>query len=218
MADETKGLTRKQQAEYTRRMLFKKGCQILKHADSPDDFVVEEITEACGVSKGTFYLYFKSKGAFFYNVKQTLAEEANNELISLLEDTSQSAQGTILEFVRLWTQRIRNFKIPLNDGLLAAVRDAYSPDGAPRSFSPKRLEQMFQIQIAAGIERGEFVAKTPAERLAPLIVITLTGFAGYFYVHGENLDYSEWANEAVNLVDSGILRPWLAKRRGRRKR
>lgn len=206
----TKPSTRSLQAERTRKALFEKGCDILRNVSSVDDFAVEDITVACGVSKGTFYKHFKSKGAFFYNVKHALACGVNAELIELIQDTTGSAHESLLRFVHEWVSRFREFDLPLNEDFLAFVYDGNLAEMAPHEIDPKRFGHLIRAQIRAGVERGEFVADTPVDKVARLLVVTLTGFGVFIYAQKKDVDCSVWADEAVAMVDDGVFRRWLA--------
>lgn len=205
----TKTSTRSLQAERTRNALFEKGCEMLRSVDSVDDFAVEDITGACGVSKGTFYKHFKSKGAFFYNVRHALARDANAELIVMLERTDGSAREALIEFVHEWLSRFREFNLPLNEDFLAFVYNGNLAEMAPSEIDPRRFGFLIRSQIKRGIDRGEFVGETPVDKVTSLLVVTLTGFGVFIYAQKKDVDCSSWADEAATMVEDGILRRWL---------
>lgn len=206
---DTKTSTRTLQAERTRNALFAKGCAMLRNVDSVDGFAVEDITGACGVSKGTFYKHFKSKGAFFYNVRHALARDANTELIDLLELTDGSARACLIGFVREWVRRFREFNLPLNEDFLAIVHNGNLDEMAPQEIDPRRFGLLIRSQIQRGIDRGEFVRETPVDKVASLLVVTLTGFSVFIYAQKEDVDCGAWADEAARMVDDGVFRRWL---------
>lgn len=208
---ENKSCTRSQQAEKTRRMLFEKGREILRDVNDCDDFSVEDITSACGVSKGTFYVHFKSKGAFFYNVKHALARDANAELIELLQSTDSSARWVLTEFVREWVRRSRQFNLPFNEDLLAFMTHSHSPEESMGHLDQKHLATLIRAQVLSGIGRAEFRPDTPVDIIVGLVVVTLTGSGMLQHAQPEGTDCDIWADEAAKMLDEGVLRRWLSQ-------
>lgn len=139
-----------------------------------------------------------------------MVREANTELVGLLQNTDDSAQRAITEFVREWVSKIREFDLPLDEAFLDFVHNWNADEDLPQGLNHQRLERLFRAQVQAGIARGEFVPDIPVDRIVSLIIVTLSGFGLYLSTHRKKEDSNEWANEAATLVDDGILRRWLA--------
>lgn len=206
---EDKGLTRKQRAECTRQALLDKGREILRHVDSFDDFVVEDITDACGVSKGTFYLYFKSKGAFFYDLKLAEAREANERLTSILLNGGQSASNDILEFVRQWLRIIQKYDKQLGRYWVSYLLDEELRNSkSPLGINWYTYPDLISRRLKEGVQNGEFVGQTPTTRVAHEIMAVIHGFDVVSVITEKGFDSNDCADEAADIVESGILCQW----------
>lgn len=132
---------------------------------------VEEITKAAGVSKGTFYTYFKRKEDIVFELSFTMfdkilkdAKAFNGNFLDKLENYMVNFSGYIEQSsVKLSQDWVRNVVNPnLSD-------DKY--DSSKLQFD---LDSVYEL-ITISIKNGLLKEDTPAERLSQTIVDLLYG-------------------------------------------
>ena len=74
--------------------LLDAGIEILSHKRYRD-IAIDEITAEVGIAKGTFYNFFSSKEAFFYEVMQLIKERNRDSLKSLIAGEHPSKEEVI---------------------------------------------------------------------------------------------------------------------------
>ncbi len=120
-----------------------------------DASVIEDVITAAGVSRGTFYNYFRT------NTELLIAanEELGNELVGHIEENVRSISSPAARLttgIRLYFDMARRF--PLLAQFLARV--------GPRAAGPSNLLYTYlPVHLAAGMKCGEFVAMPVAVAL-----------------------------------------------------
>ena len=51
---------------------------------------VDELVKRAGIPKGTFYLFYESKEALFFDLIRTFADEVENEYLSMLQEIDEN--------------------------------------------------------------------------------------------------------------------------------
>ena len=112
-----------------------------------DASVIEDVIAAAGVSRGTFYNYFRTNGELLF----AAIEELGNELVDMIESRVEalpSPAERLFTGLRLYFDAARRF--PLFARFIARVGpQAVGPDNLVYKYIP--------IHIAEGIKAGEFV-------------------------------------------------------------
>ncbi len=156
---------RQKRALETRELLINKGRELITSAGM-NDVTIDEITQFCGVSKGTFYHHFKSKNEFILFLTQSPYDALSERLKSL-------DYNNILECIELYmTEHIKLlrefglsftrqfFKCGLEDGSSASAVDQKV------TYDTKVVYDL----LARGIAAGSLREDTPLETLARLII------------------------------------------------
>jgi AcrR family transcriptional regulator len=147
---------------------------------------MDDIAQRAGVTKGTIYLYFKSKDAVF----ESLVRESIGTTISKLVDDANRFEGPAADLLRAMLRGIGHFLrtsdrvvlpkiIVAEAGNFPLLAQFYRREVIDRGLA------LLQSVIARGIARGEFRAVEPqhAARLciAPLLLAAVwrTTFAAY---------------------------------------
>ena len=113
-----------------------------------DASVIDDVITAAGVSRGTFYNYFRT------NTELLIAanEELGNELVRHIEESVGSLPSPadrLMTGIRLYFDMARRF--PLLAQFLARI--------GPQAAGPGNLLYTYlPVHLAAGMKRGEFVA------------------------------------------------------------
>jgi len=112
-----------------------------------DASVIDDVIAAAGVSRGTFYNYFRTNAELLV----AAIEELGNELVDLIESRVKAASSPaerLFTGLRLYFDAARRF--PLFARFIARVGpQAVGPDNLVYKYIP--------IHIAEGIQAGEFV-------------------------------------------------------------
>jgi len=112
-----------------------------------DASVIEDVIAAAGVSRGTFYNYFRTNGGLL----AAAIDELGNEVVDLIESRVKampSPAARLFTGFRLYLEAARRF--PLFARFIARI--------GPQAIGPDNLVfKYIPIHIAEGIEAGEFV-------------------------------------------------------------
>jgi AcrR family transcriptional regulator len=120
---------------------------------------VSDVTEAAGVAKGTFYLYFESKEALLGALKERFVDDLIAHASSLLPRIGRddwwaladSTVGSMFDFVLGNRDLIQVFA---QEGLTPESRQVFADCEA-------KLVNMFAFAIQAGVEAGAFAVRDP---------------------------------------------------------
>ena len=127
-----------------------------------DASVIDDVITAAGVSRGTFYNYFRTNGELLIAAN----EELGNELVRHIEERVASLStpaARLATGIRLYFDVARRF--PLLAHFLARV--------GPQAAGPSNLLYTYlPVHLAEGIKRGEFVGMA---MLAALDIIVGSG-------------------------------------------
>ncbi len=118
------------------------------------DATVEEITEAAGVSKGTFYLYFKSKE----HAVSVLWERYIDKFLAAGERVAADDGGDILERIVVTFERLSEYVLDNADLHLLFYRRA---EDDVRRRANERLFMMITDMVRDGVAAGQLTASNP---------------------------------------------------------
>ena len=164
----------------TRQRLIEAGAGII-HRQGYNGTGIQQILEACGVPKGSFYHFFKSKDDFALALLDHYGELFSQRAVLLFGDASLSP-----------LERVRRFF----DNILARQhdpKDPFSTCGCPvgnlvQELSPMvpvfrqrldellgKLEQGIAVTLRQGQDQGEISTRHDPDALAQFVVATWQG-------------------------------------------
>jgi AcrR family transcriptional regulator len=146
--DETAGKTLGEKGTRTRRRLLEAAEQVFADLGYHDASIVK-ITEAAGVSQGTFYLYFAGKQEIF----DVLVEDLNTRLRHAMSEASAKG-GTRMETERLGFEAFFRFTAE-HPALYRVIRQA--------EFVSPRMLRLHYERLAEGYVTGLRQASDQAE-------------------------------------------------------
>lgn len=201
---------RQLQAQETKRALLDAG-QMLLNEKGYDSISIEEITDACGVSKGSFYHYFKSKDEFFMSIEYRPFVELDEQLLSSSVPVAQA----ITEYIAKFCEHLGSFSPHYIANWLGRVDnpaflDRYKEEGFDSDFADHRVEALRQC-IEHGVERGELISETPTQELARTISVMLFGIVVWYCVTVGSMNLDEWASQQSGMARS-LLSQYAAKK------
>lgn len=143
---------RQEAAQQTRRKLLEAGRKLVGEKGL-SGISVEDITAASGVSKGTFYTYFKSKEEIVLALSADMFGEVLTEAKEFPGDFEQKLSHYMLSFSG-WIER---GSIGLAQEWIRSVVDPSRPDGSKLRSDLADMEELF----AFGKERGLIAEYSP---------------------------------------------------------
>ncbi|MBR0599827.1 TetR/AcrR family transcriptional regulator [Sinanaerobacter chloroacetimidivorans] len=196
---------RKEQAAETKRKLYESAGQLFGQYEF-EDVTVDDIVEAAGVSKGTFYVHFESKDALIASflsdyVSGVDAEykahldsfpagtKASDMLLSLISKIAEVLTGTI------GYNRMRIvYKVQLTGAVNMEAIKGYN----------RELYKMFADVLKLGIERGEFRTELPLDTLTKHFVMAIRGISYEWCLRYPDFDLEEQALAHFKILLDGI--------------
>jgi AcrR family transcriptional regulator len=93
---------------------------------------IEELAEACGISKGAFYLFYPSKEALFMDVIEQVEQRFRQELFEMVDLPGPSPRARLFALLHHAFQRVKT--IPLLQFLTGADYDLLFRRVPPETF------------------------------------------------------------------------------------
>jgi AcrR family transcriptional regulator len=193
---------RKEQAERTRQKLLEVGQRLLSEKGY-DGVTVSEITQACGVSKGTFYVYFTSKEQLVGSLQYTPYLELDD---SLAEDTGPVID-CIKRYMIAWIDYFATYSPHFaaswlgrtnseNLDILSDYQDKYTSEA---DVAYARVDKIAS-RINRAIEQGELRSDCPSTQIASSIGTRLYGLCVWHSLSGGKKDIREMVKDEADLV------------------
>lgn len=172
-------LTRKQQAENTRKKLMDTIMELM-NTTGYHELTIDQICQKAGVSKGTFYHYFQSKREILLHICQA----ANDRIIAQLSfDETRSARYLFDQYLCTLVE------MTYAEGYAGEARMliALLTSGAKETYNSIRPQTDYVIRIFRhGQARGEIPPSLDVDALNELITGAIQGFvARWSIAHGE---------------------------------
>ena len=183
--------TRKKLLEAGKRIICKKGL---------DNTAVEEITEAAGVSKGTFYTYFRRKEDIVFELSRQVFGE-------FLENAKQAEGGFLAKLTD-----IEKGSVKLAQGWLKSVV-APAPEGE-NSDREKLSSDLADAEalIRFGIGNGLLKEGAPAEKLAHTLTDLLYGQMLCWSMSDGDYSLKARTQEFCDAYLTGMFQNWMVSK------
>ena len=193
---------RKEQAAHTRQMLIETGQRLLSEKGY-DAVTISDITEACGVAKGTFYVYFKSKdqllGTLQYEPYLALDD-------ALAHDDSPVAEG-IATYMTGWIDYFSGYSPHFaaswlghtNNDNLDLLEDYKEHYDSEHGVAAARVDKL-QARLDRAIEQGELTSNCPTRQVAFSIATRLYGLCVWHSLSKGTANIKERVREETELV------------------
>ena len=184
MAVQTERKRVAKRAEDRRQDILDAAVRVLKTKGAAD-VTVSDITDAAGVAKGTFYLYFDSKEHLFAGLRERFVRDAIERGNSLLARVGEQdwwglVDTSVRSFIDFHFDRVEETRLLVGEGL--------TPDTLKLLDECDRaLTGIFAAGIEAGVRAGAFHTDDP-EMIAILLHHSLEGALEDIIVFGRDLD------------------------------
>ena len=169
---------------------------------------VQDITDACGISKGSFYLSFKSKDSLLFSIFEYFGDKLIKRM-SELNDLPVNAREKLKLFLSVQFEEIAHY----SDFILMQMREQTSQISEEMMVLLNELRRKtyeLQERLLLDVYGNEIRPHMP-DLLALLGGIT-KGYIEIIVFSKESLDYNELGNYIVERTDSivsGLSKPFL---------
>ncbi len=158
---------------------------------------VSDITEAAGVAKGTFYLYFDSKDHVLAALRERFVDEAlgqATEALGRLEDSD------LWQLTSEYIEEVIDYHLENAALLVVVMHQAATPETAEMlGACERKLREIIVTGIRAGIDAGEFSVDDP-DMTASLLMNAIEGTIHQRTLYGEDLDRDRLVRAALDLT------------------
>lgn len=152
---------------------------------------VDDITEACGVAKGSFYTYFKRKEDIVFELSRGIFDE--------ILDNAKKHRGTFLDKLQKYMTEFASYIEKSSVKLTQEwIKSVVVPESIPSDYEKNKLETDVDNatkMIQYGIELGELKSDCPMTRLANFITDLLYGQMLCWAMSGGAYSYKERTQE-----------------------
>ena len=196
-------MTRQEAAQATRQKLLETTGRLVCDRGF-DNVSVDDIVTACGVARGTFYVYFRNKA-------DAVRQYARLPFVRLEQRVMQKGDPVLERlrcYIREFTSSLIEYGLPITQQW---VREVADPRSAPASTDNGKLNDDLTVLVRlleSGIEQGELEAHMPVQRLAELITCQLYGQMTCWCMSSGRLDMQAAADTYCREVLPGLLAPY----------
>ncbi|MDD3253224.1 MAG: TetR/AcrR family transcriptional regulator [Lachnospiraceae bacterium] len=195
---------RQEAALETRRKLVEAGEQLISQHGF-EHISVEDITNACGCSKGTFYTYFKKKEdivdeinrrPFDQTIERLLKEDSGivEKLMQYFNEFMDNVQYKGLRIAQQWMKNV-------------ADPSAF-PDGGVNeklAFDYCGLKEL----LDQAVEQGELRQDTPVDALSWLLITELYGMTFCWCMSDGAFEPGDWKDQLSKLQIKQVLSDYI---------
>lgn len=202
---EKKTSKKKIQGAETKKNLYEIASKLFAEHDF-SDVSVEDITNAAGITKGTFYVHFESKDALISLLIADYAARADTDYKTFLD--SLPADMPVSDVLIALIKKISDVLIEtigyenmrkVYQMLLAGTVDMEAVKGYSRE-----LYHLFYGILDRGIQCGEFKSTLPADVLSRHLVMAIRGISYEWCTRYPDFDLKEQAIEHFQLLIEGL--------------
>lgn len=190
-----------QEQEVIRRQMREKGKKLFEQHGLKKTSV-DELTEAAGISKGAFYLFYESKEALFLEILEQIEKEIQTTILEFATRPQTDEQKNV-------SQMLKSFLLTWDDYPLLKNFSKADFDYLVRKLPVERVQQhvsndeAFASQIIKKIKREGIAVKA-----SPRLIGNLIKSLFLLSLHREDLGqtaYEESMNVLVDLVAGFIV-------------
>lgn len=196
---------RQENAQKTKMKLVKTALELFKDTGF-FDINVEDITKKAGVSKGTFYTYFKRKEDIVLEISRAPFSEIAEEL-ALMKDK---------DIIEKLTYYFRRFMECVEfSGIHICrqwTRDALDPNNVHENKDSQKWDydfEMLRTILENAVLRKELKTDTPIELLTHIFICELYGMMTCWCMSDGKFEPLQWTEQFCNMQLGNILKSYL---------
>lgn len=197
---------RQRQAVMTKQRILDTAEQLIREKGF-DKVSVDDIVAACGVAKGTFYHYFRSKDEILVYITRTPYEELKRKFA---ETEGRPALERLKQFILNWYDMADRFAFHFSVSSFRAFQNAEKIDEYSRNDSQMEYGILIIREcLKDAISNEELQPDAPAEALAHEIMFSMQGSILYRCRHPENFHSLDWESCFSRMILKLLLGPYI---------
>ena len=196
---------KKEQGAQTRKKIYESADRLFIQY-GVHEVSVDAIVEAAGVSKGTFYIHFKSKDALIASFVSGYASRLDMDYKSFLDSLPADLPASVVLLAMVEKIAAIMADIVGYDRMNMLYRLQLTRDIDLEAINGygRKLYQMFGDILEQGIRKGEFQSSLSLDILSRHFVMAIRGLCYEWCIRYPNFDLKEQAVEHCRLLIEGI--------------
>jgi AcrR family transcriptional regulator len=165
---------------------------------------IEDLAQAAGISKGSFYAFFDSKEELYLEIIESLEGEIRKQIMERLSSKSPLSKESMKSFI------LEGLRIMETDPLIRRMYDQEERDQALRSISQERLAQHIRadedwmLKFLSEWQEQGFIIDADPRAVAGVIRLIITSSLFKDSLGGDS--YPESIDLLIDLVASGLVK------------
>ena len=198
-------LKRKEQASKTRQKILDATYELLQKNEF-DELNIDDITNHCGVAKGTFYTYFKHKNDVVFEICRDVFADIERRMNKMKDKTIVERLSYYFdEFMK----EVMRYGVNITRVWFKGVID---PNKAPANYDNKKWQydyNMLKNILDRAVEDGELKQNTPTELLTHIIITQLYGMMTIWCMSDCEFNPKNWTKKFAQSQIKTILEEYL---------
>ena len=197
---------RKVQGEETKQRLYIAGEKLFNEHDF-DSVSVEDITDAAGITKGGFYVHFKSKDELISLIIREYALKADFEYRTFLENApaEMAASQMLVALCDNISDTLINTIGYENMKKVYQMMLTDNADTEPVKGYGRELYALFDQVLRRGMDSGEFKSFLPLDSLSRYFVLAIRGISYEWCIQYPDFNLKEQMEAHIRLLLEGII-------------
>jgi AcrR family transcriptional regulator len=195
---------RKEQARRTKQLILDTAAKMMDERGY-DNVAVDDVVDACGVAKGTFYHYFKSKEDLLIYFTRTPYEYLEQ---CVEKDKGLPFARRLRSFISEWFEVMDKFNLYFARQSCMINREDSGEYGGEISHIVVG-KKLIQGILSDGVACGELSPTFPVEDMSREIIFSMYGSTMYHCISPDSFDVPAWAETFSRIVFDSLLGPYL---------
>ena len=194
-------------AQATRAKLLETGLRLFKECGF-EKMTVDDITAAAGVSKGTFYTYFKRKEDIIYAICREPFRQIGERFMA---DIKHDLPTKLRHYFDDFTAEVQRYGVHVCREWL---RDVITPAAVTDAKDAQKWfydTDMLRGILKHAVKNGELKKDTPVDTLTHIIISQLYGMMLCWCMSDEKFNPQRWTKKFCDLQLEHILKPYLTE-------
>jgi len=195
-----KATSRQLKAAETKKRIYESAVELMR-IHGIDNFSVDDIVEAAGVSKGTFYVHYKSKYSMIADYVSILDIGYEDSFNSIPPDTKPS------EMLLQVTEKITDMLCGIGFDVIRFVYEAMikKADGLEALLNyDRKLYQIYRQIIMLGIRQGEFREALSVDSVSNHCIMSIRGMTFEWCTRYPDFDLKKEVLQHFGILLAGI--------------
>lgn len=193
-----KKLTRKEQAQITKRNIYNAAIALIE-SKGYENVSIEDITHKANTAKGTFYLYFKSKQDLIYHTIKMYDEIAEKSYEKVKDLPTFEEQ--LVSYLCYTNQEIEKIGEKILNALLG---HNLTEQEKFVTVEKRAIYSALQKIIEKGYETGELSREQDVFFYTEMIVIFIQGLDYYWCNASREFDYVKASEKQARIFAKGL--------------